>query len=156
MVKYLTCAWLLSFPQLALANVRPNLSEAQIKIMVHIEQEARKQGVPAEVALAFAEVETMFRDKHAGNSYGPLQVDKSGVFPKEHKLIHKIEWNVQKGIEILKLRLQWSKGLATHARYMYVCGRNFKRSCSPEKLALIDRRWAPVAERWGVKRVYGE
>jgi hypothetical protein len=154
MKRILVCAWLVSLPQLASANVRPNLSEEQIKIMVYVEQEARAQGVPIEVALAFAEVETMFRDKHSGNSYGPLQVDKSGVFPDEHPFLHKLEWNVRKGIEILKLNLKRAKGQAKNARYMYVCGRNFKRSCSPTKLAIIDRRWAPVAERWGVKGSY--
>lgn len=153
-IYYLMCVWLLCLPRIASANVRPDLNEEQIKILVHIEREARAQDIPPEIALAFAEVETMFQDKRSGRSYGPLQVDKSAVFPEDHTSLPRLSWNIKKGIAIIKANLARARGKTKNARFMYVCGPKFNASCSTGKIELIARRWASVAAKWGVKKVY--
>ena len=150
-LKHAFYIFLLGLPNMAMAQ---DLSADQIKIMTHIEREAREQGVPRELALAYGEVETMFKDKRSGRSYGPLQVDKSSVPPDQHKLVPLLNWNVKKGIAILKANLIRTKGHAEKARYMYVCGRLYNRSCSKEKIRLIKNRWSSVASKWEVKNVY--
>lgn len=120
-------------------------------VKAQISVEATRQGVPVPLALAMAEVETGFRNVKAKRSgaRGPLQVHKSALKPGElPKLLLDPEWNLRRGIEILKTYHEKSKGKHLLTRILFVCGYKYEKSCTDSTIQRIKDRWRPVARKY--------
>jgi hypothetical protein len=123
-----------------------------------IEKEASRQAVSPSVALAFADDESGLQnivgDKHKPDplrrAYGPFQLQARFHLLTGEPLswLLKLEVNIPRGIAIIKWALLHSEGDILTARFMYVCGRKFKVSCSKERREKISESWASVWEKW--------
>lgn len=119
--------------------------------------EATRQGLLPRVALAFADEESGLRnlvgDMHRPElkrAYGPFQLQarfhlREGEGPLT--LLH-LPTNVERGVETIKRALRVAEGDVLKARFMYVCGRQFLRSCSSSKLLWIHSSWSRTWRRW--------
>jgi len=140
-----------SSPEAAL----PVLQPGQQEFVAIIKAEALRQGVPVELALATAEVESGFRDVQNGSSYGPMQVHISGLLPGESATdLKNPTFSIARGVSILKQRLKLAKGDTLLARIMYLCGPGYQKSCSEAAIARLRTRWGPVASKYGVAATY--
>lgn len=139
--------------QQALASLKP----AQREIANLVLAEAQRQGVPPELALAFAELESGFANIKAvnGKSYGPMQTHVSALLPGETEAqLANMAFSIPRGMGILKQRLARAGNDTTLCRVMYFCGVKWEKSCSEAALARLKARWAPAAARWGVPATY--
>jgi hypothetical protein len=129
----------------------------QQRWIIAIVAEAKRQGVPVELALATGEVESSFRDVKAtnGNSYGPMQVHVSALLSGETVTdLKNPAFSIPRGVQILRQRLVKAKGDSLLARIMYFCGPGYATSCSDEAIARLKSRWAPAVSKWKVKAHY--
>lgn len=110
--------------------------------------------MPEEFALANAEVESGFKNVKAakGESYGPLQVHISSGYTSDQ--LKSMDVSIPAGVKILKQRLVKAKGDSLLARIMYFCGPGYEKSCSAAAIANLQKRWAPIATKWGVQAYY--
>jgi hypothetical protein len=146
--------WLLSRVSSAKASTMnmDDFSAGQQDIIERLRAEAERQGVPVELVLATADVESSFKNVKAakGNSFGPLQVNTVWGYTPEQ--LQDLDFSIRAGVKILKDYLKKAQGSSERARTFYFCG-PFK-PCTPAVQARVDRRWAVAAARWGVQPSY--
>lgn len=133
------------------------LDAEQMRIAGLVRIEAERQGVPVELALCTAELESMFKNVKAQNgaSYGPMQVHTSALEQGETVGdLQNMAFSIARGIKILKLRLSQAGGDSELCRVMYFCGRAWEKSCTAPSLERLRARWRPAASKWGVKARY--
>lgn len=130
-------------------------NQSQLKIINKIRAEATKQGVPVEFALATADLESGFENKQnvsGGQSFGPMQVNvvnlKSGETVDQLK---NLDFNIKRGVEILKKYLKQAGGNTYKARILYFCGPGLCKGNPPERLTV---RWNEAASKWAVPVFY--
>lgn len=144
-----------------------NMSGEQKRIAGLVAKEAGLQGVPVELALAFADLESGFKNVKAPNaaSYGPLQVHVSALQAGETEaMLQNMSFSIPRGISILKKYLGLAGGVSLDARLIYFCGyKGWKTLCTATvtsgccSQAARDRvtaRWKIAAAKWGVKVRY--
>lgn len=139
----------------AMTPTSGNASQEQIKNLLRAE--ALRQGVPVELVLAFAELESNFKNVKAPNarSYGPLQVHVSGLKDGESEAqLFDMSFSIPRGVEILKRYLKLASGNSELARIIFFCGPGWQTSCSAESLVRVKERWRPVALKWRVASNY--
>lgn len=118
--------------------------------------EAKKQGVPVELALATGEVESNFRNVTTGPSYGPMQVHTSALVSGETVAdLQNSAFSIARGVTILRRYLVKAKGNSTTCRLYYFCGPAYDDdSCKPATRAVTLSRWATYSKKWNVKATY--
>lgn len=146
--------WLLSRPSKAQAATIDGgeFTPAQRDIIVRLQREAVKQGVPEALVLATAEVESDFKNVKAakGNSFGPMQVNTVSGYTAEQ--LSNLDFGIQVGVTMLKRYLKKAGGDSALARTYYFCGPN--APCTPATQQRVETRWAKAASRWGVQASY--
>lgn len=138
------------------------LSASQKEIIALIRAEARRQGVPEELALAFADLESKFQNVKAagGESYGPMQVHISHLKPGEDKsILWDMSVSIPRGVAILKNYLKKAGGVSAIARTIYFCGPGSMKGplygCKTMGAVQTNQnRWQDAAAKWGVKDRY--
>ncbi len=129
----------------------------QMKIMEKIRGEAFKQKVPVEFALANADLESSFKNLQnaaGGKSFGPMQVNVVNLKPGETLAkLKNLDFNIKRGVEILRRYLVKANGDTFKARILYFCGPGLCRGKPPEKLII---RWRAAAQKWNVPDKYSQ
>lgn len=132
-----------------------NYSEEQQDTISKIKLEAFKQHVPSEFALAIADVETGFinvQNKKGVLSFGPMQVHVSNLERGERKAaLREIDFNIKKGVGIIKDTLKRANGSTLKARLLYFCG---YKPCKLKTQIKVLSRWQRFAKKWTVYAQY--
>ena len=138
----------------------PNIPPAtESDIITRLRAEAAKQGVPVELVLATADLESGFKNVKAtnGRSYGPMQVHVSALNKdagETEAMLWNMSFSIPRGVSILKQRLRLAKGDSALMRVMYFCGGNYTQSCKGQSIARVRARWAGVVPKYGIKPFY--
>jgi len=93
-------------------------------IAYHVITISHKHNIPSEVVVGIIEIESMWNiyAKSKANARGLMQILREDGVPIDPKLAYGIEYNIDKGIQILKSKLNKSKGNITLALEYYVGG----------------------------------
>ena len=93
-------------------------------IAYHVINESHKHNIPSEVVVGIIEIESMWNvtAKSKANARGLMQILIEDGVDIDPKLAYGIQYNINKGIQILKSKLNKSKGNITLALEYYVGG----------------------------------
>ena len=129
----------------------PKLGPAQQRIADSISAEAIRQGVDPRIALAYAEIESNFKNVTNGISYGPLQVNAKFYPGPANDLLGPI--GIVEGVKKVKQYLTAAGGDPELGRIMYLCGVAGSKDpskCSEASKTRVRTKWRKIAPKWGL------
>lgn len=154
-LSIMTAVTLLATRKASASVLGDDYSSAQKAIMTKVKTEALRQGVPVELALATADLESRFvnvQNKDGGQSYGPMQVNVVNLRQGETLTqLKNVDFNIKRGVEIIKSNLKKAQGNSYKARVLYFCGSGMCGGNPPKKLT---DRWNEAVRKWNIAAFY--